>query len=247
MDPNKPVDPNNPVPTKYDDRIKTLRQRIQHKPGPNNNLRDKLTHLRVKKFAKVAGQPNQMPWNAAYETSLGNDTLAYNNAMAGINQQGAALNQEYGFGDTSNPFNRANLLQQAYQRNRANTANTYAARGQLYAGSTQNAQSFDTQTFNQGLDALQRDYASKQQALTQAGLTAQTDRTTADNAAYVQALQDALNTRPDGAPALPKFVSKFYKQRIQKAEKHHKSHRADKLRKKFKNLRNPDPMLPQKP
>jgi hypothetical protein len=85
------------------------------------------------------------------------------------------------------------------------------------------------------------------QQFAQGRLSAQTAKADADQAAYVKALEDAMNTRPEGAPALPKFINKFYKKKIHKAEKQHKGHRADKLRKKLKNLRNPDPMLPEPP
>jgi len=247
MPPNDPVDPNNPVPTRYDPRIKALKQRIHQKKGPNHNLQNKLTRLRVKKFGAVQQQPNQLPWNAAYETQLGSNTRDFNNTIANITQQQGAAEQLYGFKDTSNPFNRATMLQQAYQRNRNNTLNTYAGRGQLYAGSTSNALAYDSSNYNQGYDALRREYDATNQKFAQARLGATTTKADADQAAYVKALEDAINTRPEGSPALPKYVNKFYKKKIAKAEKHHKGHRADKLRKKLKNLRNPDPMLPTPP
>lgn len=241
------MNPNNPVPTRYDDNIKRLKHKIQRKKGPNDRLRSKLDRLKTARFSKIQRTPEGMPWNAAYETALGTANRDFNQANANIAQQQQQSNQMFGFGDTSNPFSRAAMLQQAYQRSRANTLNTYAGRGQLYSGSTQNALGYDASNFNQGLDALQREYAAQNQEFAQSRLQNQNALTDAQQAAYAQALEDALNSRPEGAPGLPRYVKRSFKRRIRRAEKRGKKGRAKHLRERFRDVRNPDPMLPKPP
>lgn len=241
-----PIDPNHPVDTPFDKRINHLQNKIHKDKGPNDRLKNKLNRLKVKQFGAVQSTPTPVPWSAAAETAYGNATRDYNTTTAGIQAQQLQTNYEYGgpSGDNSNPFSRAAMLQQAYQRNVNSTMNNYAARGQLYAGSFNNAQAIDSNNLNQGADALLNAYKAQSQQYSQANLSALTAETDAQKAAYVQALQDALNTRPEGTPNLPGYVKKFYKQKINKAEQHHKGHKADKLRKKLQNLKNPNPMTP---
>lgn len=58
--------------------------------------------------------------------------------------------------DPNNPYSRAALLRKSYQQAKAGNTNSYAAAGQLYAGSLVNAQNTATDRFQQSDDALQK-------------------------------------------------------------------------------------------
>lgn len=67
-------------------------------------------------------------------------------------------NQEYGFGDSSNPYSRANLLMENFKRGQAGTNVGYAAQGGLYSGAYQTAQQEQQHQYDIGYDRLRRDY-----------------------------------------------------------------------------------------
>lgn len=61
--------------------------------------------------------------------------------------------------DPANPFSRAALLQRSYDNAKRTTTNSYAASGQLYAGSMQNAQNENARGFQQGDNSLRQAFA----------------------------------------------------------------------------------------
>jgi hypothetical protein len=111
--------------------------------------------------------------------------------------------QSYGFTDTSNPFNRAAMLQQAYDRNRAKTQTSYAARGQLYAGSLSNARSYDEGNYLRGYDALARQYRGELGDIAAKRLAASRTLSEGTQAARAKALEEALNEPTDPTEAPP--------------------------------------------
>lgn len=65
---------------------------------------------------------------------------------------------------TGNPYSRAADLENAYLRAKRGSVNSYAAQGQLYAGSLQNRVEEDRRGYDQSLDSLKK---AKQDALDQ--------------------------------------------------------------------------------
>lgn len=78
------------------------------------------------------------------------------------------IENSYGLGvDVSNPFSRANLLQQQYQRGQRGTEQSYAQQGQLHAGAYQNARNFNAGQYSQQYDALKRQYQGEKAGVIQ--------------------------------------------------------------------------------
>ena len=71
--------------------------------------------------------------------------------------------------DPNNPYSKANLLTQSYKEGQTANRNSFAGRGQLYAGSLNAAQGRATQGYNIGSNNLQNSFidfiANNQQAL----------------------------------------------------------------------------------
>jgi len=80
------------------------------------------------------------------------------------------LNNEFGFGDTSNPYNRVRMLEDSYKHQQAGTTNSYAAQGQLYSGAIQNARNSNATGYARGYDALQRQYQGARNQITRGAL-----------------------------------------------------------------------------
>lgn len=109
--------------------------------------------------------------------------------LAALSGQRAQTLNEYGFTpqtdaagnvtaiafDPTNHFSRAALMKKAWNQKRAGATNSYAARGQLYAGSLQNAQDDANRGELQSDDALKRALLAFIAANTSAGTTARTD------------------------------------------------------------------------
>jgi hypothetical protein len=87
-----------------------------------------------------------------------NRNVALSNANTTY-QQGY-LDQTYGYGDTgaANPYSRAALLQESYQRSQLGTTNNYAARGQLYSGAYDRMQGENQHQYSIAEDANRRQY-----------------------------------------------------------------------------------------
>jgi hypothetical protein len=62
--------------------------------------------------------------------------------------QHANISNEYGIGDSSNPFSKAAMLQESYNRSKLGTTNSLAAQGQLYSGAMINAQNENASVFD---------------------------------------------------------------------------------------------------
>jgi hypothetical protein len=77
---------------------------------------------------------------------------------ADLAQQEGQIKQEYGFDDPSNPFNRAKMLQQAYESRQRGTLTGMAAQGGLYSGALARAQNLNLSGYQQQEDALRRSY-----------------------------------------------------------------------------------------
>jgi hypothetical protein len=95
---------------------------------------------------------------------MGGLTQTRDDTIGGLQQQRGAGLQEYGYTedpnthaiafDPNNPYSQAALLRKHYQQAKTGNTTSYAAQGQLYAGSLQNAQNASTDQFNASDDAL---------------------------------------------------------------------------------------------
>jgi len=125
-----------------------------------------------------------LPWDTAYEQTVGNINKGRDNALAQNTYQANQLGQSYGYSldpvsgavaeDPTNPFSKAALLRQSYERSRAGTTNGMAARGQLYSGALQNAQNYNALNYTQSSDTNQRDFRNAAQSLLQGRLDTNT-------------------------------------------------------------------------
>jgi hypothetical protein len=158
-----------------------------------------------------------------YEQTRANIAANLKSRLGSIeNQENAAAN-EFGFAvkykpevgpngerqvesltvDPSNPFSRAAALQRSYDQAKRGATNSYAARGQLYAGSLQNAQNENAFGFQQGDNSLRSAFTQfilgQGSARQQAAAGAEAERI----AAFAAALQQQLASTPEDPGAAP--------------------------------------------
>lgn len=228
----------------YSSQIDRLRSKLGHKGGPSNkDLRHKIQRLQGRQyFYDQAHQaPTPIPYDSGYDTTVATTTDDLNQQTADIAARRASLSQQYGIGDTSNPYSLARQLETQYKQNTAGTNNSYAASGQLYAGSLQNAQNTNRTNYSQSQDQLLRDYQARQAQLDQELLGDQrTARDTIQGAA-TKRLEGALNTPvdPSTAPAPPQAAQALLKrlrQRAQKQTQQGHDNRAQKIRDRLARL-----------
>lgn len=153
--------------------------------------------------APAAPAATPTPWDPAYETSVAGANRTYGNALAGLAYQKQAAQQEYGldqgFNDyQTNPYSRAALLEQKFKQANRGTSTSYAARGQLYAGSSQNALSYNREGYGQERDSLEKTYRSALQGIGAEGLSAGDER----NERIADATWERIN-QAAGAPLDP--------------------------------------------
>lgn len=119
--------------------------------------------------ATAAHKPGTpMPWDGTYEGAVNNANAKYNNALISLGAKKGFLQQEYGldegFNDyKSNPYSRAALLEQTYQRAGRASGNSLAAAGQLYSGASQNAETYNREHNSQERNSLEQLYRSSLQ------------------------------------------------------------------------------------
>lgn len=118
----------------------------------------------------AAANPTPMPWDSAYEQSVGNARAKYNNALINAGLAQTTAQQEYGldtgFNDyQANPYSRAALLEQSFQRANRGSTNSYASSGQLYAGSLSNALTANRSSYGESRDSLEKTYRAALQEI----------------------------------------------------------------------------------
>lgn len=122
-----------------------------------------------------------LPWDSAYEQSATSANAKLANTQIGLGLQKTALEQEYGLSPAyndyqSNPYSRAALLEREFQKGNRGTTGSYAARGQLYSGATQNALSANRSSLDQNKDSLEKAYEAALNENREKGLTAENER-----------------------------------------------------------------------
>jgi hypothetical protein len=152
------------------------------------------------------------PVDPGYDAATGAASYNLQAALQAAQYQRGQLGQTYGLGirpdgsvfdDVSNPYSRAAEQQKAYDRAKRGSTNSMAARGQLYAGSLQNAQNENANVAGRNRDALIRDFMGAQQAITQSEQGAQGQYLNAAAQAESERIARALANRPAAETVAP--------------------------------------------
>lgn len=197
------------IETPYDARIAAQKKRIRQHSGDDSALRKDLNKLRARRWDanQAAKPPTPLPWSGQYETTVGQLNRDYDYDTANLAADEQSLRKGYGFDNPSDPFSRANQIQQGFAVANRGTLNNYAAGGQLYAGALTNARAIDRQNFESEWDTAQKDYQAQLNDLAQRRLEAARTRDEGVLAAEAQRLEDAVAepTDPAEAPERPNF------------------------------------------
>lgn len=146
------------------------------------------------------------PWDAAYLSSENTANTKYNNSILGLDAKKLGVEQDYGldagFNDyKANPYSRAALLEQTYQRANRAAGNSLAAAGQLYSGASQNAETYNREHNGQERNALESLYRQSLQQNSDERTAALNEREAEKNAALWKSIELAsnadLNTESD--------------------------------------------------
>lgn len=148
------------------------------------------------------------PWDGAEQLSDTNADAKYNNALLNAGYKKTAYEQEYGldpgFNDyKANPYSRAALLEQSFQRANRASGNSLAAGGQLYSGASQNAETYNREHKGQETNSLESAYRKALQGVNEEEAGALTTREEEKGNAKWKAIEAAGNAElePDTAPA----------------------------------------------
>jgi hypothetical protein len=110
-----------------------------------------------------------LPVDPIFSNDIGSAQRTHDITISGLLTQRANTASAYGYTptydeqglirslsvDPNNPYAKANLLRKSYTENRARTLNSFASRGQLYAGALGVGQSINDENYQQGSNALQ--------------------------------------------------------------------------------------------
>jgi hypothetical protein len=111
-----------------------------------------------------------LPVDPAYDQTIAGLGLKKDTTIQALDQQRLGGLSDYGYSatfdpngnvvgiarDPNNPYSQSALMKKHFDQQRTGNTNSYAARGQLYAGSLQNAQNATTDNYNQADNGLQR-------------------------------------------------------------------------------------------
>jgi len=143
--------------------------------------------------APPAAQPgtNALPFNATSQANIAAANNNFNIQDLGPGGFQSQLQQlDFDYNSPLNPFNRAAMMQRSYQQGVSRNTNSYAARGQLYAGSLQNAQNAANFGYQQSSASAQQAYQNARNRILQSRALAQqgvTNTTAINNASAIDA------------------------------------------------------------
>jgi len=198
---NKAINPNHPnyVPRRLPNAIGNNQPaRTPGTPGP----------AAATTSAPAAAPYSAAPWDSAEQLSDAGADAKYNNALLNLGYKKTAYGQEYGldpgYNDyKANPYSRAALLEQTYQRANRASGNSLAAGGQLYSGASQNAETYNREHNSQERNALEGSYRKALQGIVEEEAGAKATREEEKAAAKWKAIEAASNAElePDASPA----------------------------------------------
>lgn len=152
--------------------------------------------------AAVPAKPKALPLDPTYISDIGGLKRTYDTTIAGLQYQQGQVQQDYGFDDTSNPFNRAAMLQRSYQQSQTGGINRMAAAGQLYSGAAQRGQDEGTYNYNRSYSDLRRSYDQAQHDITQRRAEAATAAYTGAGSALGASVDRAVAARTAEDPGV---------------------------------------------
>jgi hypothetical protein len=149
--------------------------------------------------AAPAYSMSNLPPDAAYDAAMAALAQRRDFDLAALTQARSAGLLEYGFTegaggalafDPNNPFSKAALLKQTFDRSRRGSAQQMGSTGQLYAGAFQNAQDFVNRGELQQSDAMQKALQQFLARNTQSGAEARLNYETGAGQAYGQRVEN---------------------------------------------------------
>lgn len=203
------------------------------KPSPSPTYKPSLPAPATSSAATGSASPGPatLPLDPSYDATLAALTHSRDDSLAGLAQQQTSTLSNYGYGatfddqgnvtgltfDPSNPYSQAALLRKNYQQAKTGTANSMAARGQLYAGASQQAQDIQDNSYLQREDALQKALTSALVGLAQRRRQVGTNFETQSAQAFGDRVARAANSdtgesalaspaAPAGSPPAPAAV-----------------------------------------
>lgn len=222
----RPVPPPTGPGANFDARLDALRKRLKGAgPKREDAIRKRIQNVRARQYLqgqKHAPDPT-LPFDAQYDSTVAGLNRDRDVAAGQAAYQQQRAQSAYGFDNpAANPYSRAAMLQRSFNENNAQTVNSMAARGQLYAGATQSQMDTNVRDFGQAWDTARTDYQDQLRGITD-DLTGAADEYTAGLAkAEADRLARALeiDVDPAEAPATPDYVKKFlHWQKQQKKDK----------------------------
>lgn len=158
--------------------------------------------------ADPAGGAVAAPVNPQFGSDVNAATLNRDTTLQQNDAAREQLGSQYGFGvdasgnaidDHSNPYSRAAALQTAHDNAVRGTNTSYAANGQLYAGSRINAQNYNETQALKGRDALIREFMAARTGLANSDTGATNAYLNAIGQANANNTQFAIDHPPDVA------------------------------------------------
>jgi hypothetical protein len=151
--------------------------------------------------APAGPQAQALPFDATYDGTVANNERTYENTISGLQYTEGATRQEYGFDDVSNPFNRAAMLQQAYQRGTASRLNQAGA--SMYSSAFNAGETEGRSQYDQNYGNLRSEYDAKLNKIAQDRAQAAIDRDQGNTMAYGDRLSRVPAAEDPGPPAAP--------------------------------------------
>lgn len=133
--------------------------------------------------------PNQIARDGQIAANL-------SHTLSDLDYRESRTRQDYGFEDTSNPFNALALLQRSYSQAKDGALNSYASQGQLYSGAYGRAREGVDFNYSKSYDQLSRNYQDALRGIAGSRTTAQDNARLGILDSQGTATTDALNQRP---------------------------------------------------
>lgn len=171
------------------------------------------------------GQSAQSPWapawNAEYEANVGNLNRNFADAQAQLGAKETSIKANYGFDPqyANDPYTRAAIMRDSWQKNRKATSTSSFARGHGYDGSTSNALNAADEAYGRDFDTAQREYQQELSGVTSDRLQADRDLREGIAAAEARRLEDAMDSYKELDTSDITLPEKFAKSRKKKGKK----------------------------
>jgi hypothetical protein len=153
-------------------------------------------------------QPTPLPLDPTYTLATAAALRQYQTTQAGLKYQRQRTQQEFGFDDPSDPYNRAAMLERSYHQAQSGSLNQGAARGQLYSGALQSNLDEGRYQYERNRAGLRKQYEDLLHNLTQQEAQAGSSYQQTLAGARGDAIQRALQNRPED-PGAPNYTKQY--------------------------------------